>query len=53
MTINLETYEIDEVLNLLGRKIEKVSAKEIDEAQVDYLKLLKGIKGSIEAQISN
>lgn len=53
MTINLETYEIDTLLELLNRKIEKAEAKEIDEAQVKYVKDLKSIKASIEAQISN
>ena len=53
MTINLETYEIDTLLELLNRKIEKAEAKEIDEVQVEYVKGLKSIKASIEAQISN
>ena len=53
MTINLETYEIDTLLDLLNRKIEKAEAKEIDEAQVKYVKDLKSIKVSIEVQISN
>lgn len=53
MTINLETYEIDTILELLNRKIEKAEAKEIDEAQVKYVKDLKSIKDSIEIQISN
>ena len=53
MTINLETYEIDTLLDLLNRKIEKAEAKEIDEAQVKYVKDLKSIKDSIEVKISN
>lgn len=53
MTINLETYEIDALLELLNRKIEKAETKEIDEVQVKYVRDLKSIKASIEAQISN
>lgn len=53
ITLQLETYEIDTLLELLNRKIEKAEAKEIDEVQVEYVKDLKSIKASIEAQISN
>lgn len=52
VTLQLETYEIDTLLDLLSRKIEKAEAKEIDEAQVAYLKELKSIKASIEQQIT-
>lgn len=50
--LHLETDEVDYLLSLLNRKIEKIEHKEIDEAQVEALKYAKGIKTSIEAQIS-
>ena len=52
VTLHLETYEIDTLLDLLNRKIEKAESKEIDEAQVKYVKELKSIKDSIEFQIT-
>lgn len=53
VTITLEEQDVDVILGLLNRKIEKANEKEIDEAQVQYVKDLKSIKGTIEAQISN
>lgn len=53
MIINLSECEIDTILDLLNRKIEKANKKEIDEAQVEFVKELTSIKNNIEAQVSN
>ena len=53
ITINLDEPDIDVILDLLSRKIEKANEKEIDEEQVQYRKNLESLKASIEAQISN
>lgn len=50
--LNLEEADVDVILDLLNRKIEKANEKEIDEAQVQYLKELKSIKLEIETQVS-
>lgn len=52
VTLSLEATDIDMILGLLDRKIEKVEKKEIDEAQVAYLKQLRSCKGDIVAQIA-
>lgn len=50
--LTLDEADVDIILSLLSRKIEKAAEKEIDEAQVQYLKELKSLKSDIETQIS-
>jgi len=52
VTLNLIPSDIDLVLDLINRKIEKVQQKEVDEFQVAELKKLKSLKSEIECQIS-
>ena len=53
VTISLDEPDVDVVLDLITRKIEKANEKEIDEEQIQYRKNLEALKASIEAQISN
>lgn len=48
----LETWEIDEILKLLKRKIEKNQCKKLDERRLMRIRSLTDIKNNIEAQIS-
>lgn len=52
MRIELNEAEIDTILDLVNRKIEKAKDKEIDENQIVFLNNLKDLKGNIESQIS-
>lgn len=52
VTLNLITSDVDLVLDLINRKIEKVQKKEVDEFQVAELKKLQSLKSEIECQIS-
>ena len=52
ITLNLIPSDIDLILDLVNRKIEKVEQKEFDEFQVAELKKLRSLKSEIEGQIS-
>lgn len=52
ITISFSTTDLDEIIKLINRKIEKLEAKEPDEFQVAEVKKWKSIKSEIEVQIS-
>ena len=52
VTLTLEENEIDIILNLVNRKIEKINDKEIDENQIQTKKELEDLKNHILVQIS-
>lgn len=49
---SLEKADVDLILKLLDRKIEKVEKKEVDEKQIQLLKELRGCKADIVAQVA-
>lgn len=52
VTLTLEENEIDIILNLVNRKIEKINDKEIDENQIQIKKEFEDLKNHILVQIS-
>lgn len=51
-TLSLYEVEIDLILNLINRKIEKAKQKEIEPAQIEFVKELESVKANIEAQVN-
>lgn len=49
--ITLEENEIDTILKLINRKIEKINKKEIDENQIQTKKEYEDLKNHILIQI--
>lgn len=52
VTITLEENEVDTILNLVNRKIEKINDKEIDENQIQAKEEFEDLKNHILAQVS-
>lgn len=52
VTIALEENEIEAILNLVNRKIEKINDKEIDENQIQTKEEFEDLKNHILVQIS-
>lgn len=52
VTLTLEENEIDTIINLVNRKIEKINDKEIDENQIQTKKEFEDLKNHILTQIS-
>lgn len=50
--LTLETQDVDLILDLLTRKIEKANEKEITEDQLVYKRTLETLKSEILNQIS-